>query len=255
MGSPRFGPDFLLYLSSRGGPQGLWRFKDGSETELWSGSEGGISYAPAVSRDGSHVAFVVRRNGRGVLHVLASDDNTARPLAESLDVRDTPSWSPDGKWIAVAARVGDASPLFKVPVQGGGAPVHLADGMLSDPAWSPQGSYILYLDSSQGGPTVTIRAVTPDGHPPNLPELPKVSYLGNRYRFTADGKSLVIMKGLLWSQELWICDMATGNLRQLTELGPQSMIKSFDVSPDGSKIVLERYRENSDIVLIDLPPR
>jgi hypothetical protein len=31
--------------------------------------------------------------------------------------------------------------------------------------------------------------------------------------------------------------------------------KSFDVSPDGKQILFDRYRENSDVVLIDLPPR
>jgi hypothetical protein len=28
-------------------------------------------------------------------------------------------------------------------------------------------------------------------------------------------------------------------------------VSSFDVSPDGKQILFERYRENSDIVLID----
>ena len=32
--APRFGPDYLLYLSSTGGADGLWKFKDGSATAL-----------------------------------------------------------------------------------------------------------------------------------------------------------------------------------------------------------------------------
>ena len=32
-------------------------------------------------------------------------------------------------------------------------------------------------------------------------------------------------------------------------------MRSFDVSPDGKRILFDRYRDNSDIVLIDLPPR
>jgi hypothetical protein len=32
-------------------------------------------------------------------------------------------------------------------------------------------------------------------------------------------------------------------------------MQSFDVSPDGKQIVFDRYRQNSDVVLIDLPPR
>jgi hypothetical protein len=41
----------------------------------------------------------------------------------------------------------------------------------------------------------------------------------------------------------------------LTNLGRQTVMKSFDVSPDGKQILFDRYRQNSDIVLIDLPSR
>ena len=47
--------------------------------------------------------------------------------------------------------------------------------------------------------------------------------------------------------------MQTGHQRQLTDLKPGSLIQSFDISPDGKQIVFDRLRENSDIVLIDLP--
>src|SRR5687767_15402318 len=40
--APRFGPDYLLYLSSTGGADGLWKFKDGSAAELWKPSGGGL---------------------------------------------------------------------------------------------------------------------------------------------------------------------------------------------------------------------
>jgi hypothetical protein len=44
-------------------------------------------------------------------------------------------------------------------------------------------------------------------------------------------------------------------MRQLTNLRPGYDVRSFDVSPDGKSILFDRYRENSDVVLIDLPPR
>ncbi len=50
-------------------------------------------------------------------------------------------------------------------------------------------------------------------------------------------------------------DLATQQLRQLTKLRPGFDTKSFDISLDGKQILFDRYRENSDIVLIDLPPR
>jgi len=41
---PRFGSGYLLFLSSRGGGDGLWRldFDNSSVRELWKGSDGGL---------------------------------------------------------------------------------------------------------------------------------------------------------------------------------------------------------------------
>src|SRR5262245_45002418 len=184
VGSPRFGSDYLAYLSSKGGPDGLWKYKDGSETELWRGSDGPVMAAPAVTSDGTRIAFVVRTaQGPGHLHVIASDGTDAHPLAEALDVRDTPSWSPDGKWIAVAIKEGKANPLYKVPADGG-APERLVEGsevVTSDPVWSPGGSFIVYSEST-GGAVSRLRAIDPGGKPVQMPET-WVVYTRNRYRF------------------------------------------------------------------------
>ena len=41
--------------------------------------------------------------------------------------------------------------------------------------------------------------------------------------------------------------------RQLTHLHSSAAMRTFDVTRDGRSIVFDRLRENSDIVLIDLP--
>ena len=53
-------------------------------------------------------------------------------------------------------------------------------------------------------------------------------------------------------QDFWLLDVATGAKRRLTALDPGESLHRFDVSPDGKRIVFERVRENSDIVLIEL---
>ena len=116
--------------------------------------------------------------------------------------------------------------------------------------WSRDGRFILYSEA-QGGPTLRLRGVTPDVQPFAIPEV-RVLYAGNRYRFLPDGKALVVMLGAgVNSQNFWLLDLATSHMRQLTNLRPGSLVRSFDISPDGKQILFDRDRENADIVLID----
>jgi len=63
------------------------------------------------------------------------------------------------------------------------------------------------------------------------------------------------MKGDISDKELWRVDLRTGRERQLTKLHRGFTIGDFDVSPDGREIIFDRTREESDIVLFDLPDR
>jgi hypothetical protein len=55
------------------------------------------------------------------------------------------------------------------------------------------------------------------------------------------------------SLDFWLLDFATKTPRPLTHLGNQGALRTFDVTPDGKYIVFDRSRQNSNIVLIDLP--
>ena len=62
------------------------------------------------------------------------------------------------------------------------------------------------------------------------------------------------MQGLTaTAQDFWLLDLVTKKSRPLTHLNNTATMRTFDISPDGKHIVFERLRENSDIVLIDLP--
>jgi serine/threonine protein kinase len=103
---------------------------------------------------------------------------------------------------------------------------------------------------NHGGPTYHLKGVTPEKQPFRVPEI-TVGAGGNRYRFLPDGKALALIQGHLRHQDFWLLDLATGQLRRLTNLCPGFDTRSFDVSPDGKQILFDRYRENADVVLID----
>jgi Tol biopolymer transport system component len=251
--APRFARDGnLLYLAARGGADAVWRLVGGNATEVWKASDGAIDGAVAVSPDGSRLCASVRRPARSTLYCLAATGADARPVGEPLDVRGAPSWSPDGKWIAVAARDGPGVHVYKVPVDGG-APVRLVDSVSSNPVWSPNGNVILYSGASRAR-IVPLKAVTPEGRPYPIPAI-SVDRTGDSYRFLPGGTELVVKLGGFRRQDFWSIDLASGQRRRLTALKPGESLQRFDVSPDGKRILFERVRENSDIALIVLPPR
>ena len=98
-----------------------------------------------------------------------------------------------------------------------------------------------------------MKAVTPEGKPFPFPEL-SVDRDGDSYRFTGDGKQVVVKQGGFRRQDFWLLDLATGARRQLPRLKPGESLQRFDVSPDGKRVVFERVWENSDVVLIEIPP-
>ncbi len=247
--APRFGGGSLFYLSSRDGADGLWSYRDGQALEIWKGSEGALQSAPAVSADGNRVAFALRRNGKHQMHVIAVDGTQLRPLSSDVDVRGTASWSPDGKWIVAAGSDHDGAGLFKLPADGG-SPVRMATGPFQDPVWSPRGDLIVY-GGTQVFTVMPLLAVHQDGTPAKLPEI-NVQRDGERARFLPDGTGLVYMLGTTTAgQDFWLLDLGTMRSRRLTRLSNPAAMRTFDITPDGHRIVFDRLRENSDILLID----
>jgi Tol biopolymer transport system component len=253
--APRFASDSsLLYLASPSGADGLWRLSGTSATEIIKPTDGALVGAAATSPDGKRICFAVRRGLRSTLRCSLADGSRGEVLTDSLDVRGAPSWSPDGEWIAVAAKDGQALRVFKIPSRGG-APQRLVDSVSSNPVWSPDGKFLLYSGTPRGR-SVPLQAVTPDGKPFALPFAPLlVDRVGDSYRFLRDGKHIVVKLGGFRRQDFWLIDVSNGDKRQLTRLRPGQSLLRFDVSPDGKRIVFERVQENSDIALIEVPPR
>lgn len=135
-----------------------------------------LDWAP----DGRRLAFAER----GVIKVLDVTTGNARAIAKGA----SPSWSPDGTWIAYAtARVltGRARVMIARP-DGSDARLVVAGG--AAPAWSPRGDLIAYRSSCG------INLVTPDGRDMTPPSPFKCNAIGVRGTpvWSPDGRKIAI---------------------------------------------------------------
>ena len=250
--SPRLGPSYLLYVSSKGASDGIWKLADGTATELWSAPGARIMGGPAIAADGRRIAFSIKERGRTRLYVMNADATAARVVVESLELQGAPAWAPDGQSIAVAADDDGVPRLFRVPVDGG-PPTRLVSEYAIEPAWSPDGHFLVY-SGPDIGPAFRVKAVTADGRPYPLPNL-TLTRGARRLCFLPGRRALVVLQGEIEHKNFWLIDLETGTERQLTNFGRDFAVRDFDVSPDGREIVLDRVQEDSDVVLLDRPER
>jgi Tol biopolymer transport system component len=249
--APRFGTESLFYLSDRGTGDGLWKVQDGQASQVRRGVDGAIAEPPAVSKDGQ-LAVVVRKEGKRHLSVMSADGTNARTVAASIDIdgaagQGAADWSPDGTRIVTGGRDAEGPGLFIIPLNTG-VPVRFIAGTWVNPIWSPRGDLIVYAGRSVIG-QVELHAVRPDG---TAVQLPHMLVRPGGYRFLPDGTGLVYAERIQ-SPDFWLLDLATGNRRQLARLGNHGGQRTFDITPDGKSIVFDRLRQNSNIVLIDVP--
>jgi Tol biopolymer transport system component len=250
--SPRLGPGYLLYISSKGDSDSIWKLRGELATELWSAPGTRIIGAPAVSRDGRRIAFSTRRNRQTSLHVANVDGTGTRIVTSALEFQGAPVWAPDSQSITIASASGGTPRLFNVPLDGG-VPSPLISEHSSDAAWSHDGTVLVY-SGPDVGTTFPLKAVTAGGNAASLPAL-TLTRGARHVVFMPEGRTLAVLRGEIGHKNLWLIDLATGAERQLTDFGPDFTVRDFDVSPDGRELVVEQAQQHSDVVLIDLPDR
>jgi len=250
--SPRLGPNYLLYVSATGTSESIWKLANGTAAELWSGQGARIFGGPAIAPNGQHIAFSIRQHGQTLLYVMQADGTNARVITSSLDLQGAPAWAPDGQSITSATNDNDhgVPHLCRVPLDGRSPTSFVAEYSV-DPTWARDGSFVVY-SGPDIGTTFSVKAVTADAAAHPMPPL-TLTRGARHLAFLPGGRRLVLLRGGIQHKDLWLIDLETNAERQLTNLPADFDIGDFDVSPDGHEVVLERVRELSDVVLLDLP--
>jgi Tol biopolymer transport system component len=178
---------------------------------------------------------------------MSADGTGLKRLAQSIEVMGAPAWSPDGRRLGVGGVDADGRALFIVPADGAPPTRLLAEEAIS-PIWSPD-DLIVYAGAIEAG-TAPLQAIRADGT--------KVPVTGVRarpgsYRFVPNRRAIVYIPESR-AQSFQLYDFATHSSRPVaTDLDNKlGRLRWFDITPDGTRIVFDRVRETSDVVLIEL---
>jgi dipeptidyl aminopeptidase/acylaminoacyl peptidase len=131
-------------------------------------------YDPTWAPDGSRLALVSTRGGAPEIWLRSAQEGWDRPLISVADFDrralflGTPSFSPDGRWIAFSAAMSLGEESIWVSSSNGGPAVELAEGKAlgSLPTWSPDSRWIAYAEKFVIGKSWLLRKAAVGGAEP-----------------------------------------------------------------------------------------
>lgn len=136
---PQFSPDgqFIYFTSDRSGSPQIYRMGINGDHVQRMTFFGGYNISPRIAPDGKHLAYISRRAGKFQVYLL--DLTNGQELRLSDTSRDeSPSFSPNGKYIMYATEKGRRGMLAVVSIDG-----HVRQNIsmqasdIREPAWGP----------------------------------------------------------------------------------------------------------------------
>jgi Tol biopolymer transport system component len=237
-GEPRFLPDGRLFFT--GPDQFMWRINADGSGRLRLAN----ALYKAVASDGRSMVFA-QLDRDGVSQIYRADTDVRSTVQLTYGPASTkPEITPDGKWVVYVTAADGA--LWKVPA-GGGEPVPLAPGVVSDPAVSPDGQSIA-VRWREGSRWVPALVSINGGGVSRRMEPPRGTSLWH-VRFSRDGAALDLALTDDRAGNVWRLPLDGGPATQLTHFVTDEL-PSFDWSWDGQLLATVRGGWRNDIVLL-----
>ncbi len=242
-------PDGRVVYDRRGGrgETNIWVMEpDGSNARQLTVSAGLINQAPRVSLDGRYIVFLSDRSGYLQIWRMDIDGNNPKPLTNTaLDILWSSSLdcTPDGKWVLFPKSEPEWG-IWKVPIEGGEAVRLNTTPSAFYPAVSPDGRTLAYSYQDLSGKNV-VEVVPLEGSAPAK----QFDIATSTIRWMPDGRAFLYIRNKRGVSNIWSQPISGELPRQITHFNDE-VIRSFDLSREGKRLVMNRGSANRDVVLI-----
>ena len=163
MSPPAWSPDgrWIMYSYLVGDVDQIFiAAADGSSPPRRVGDPDTINWAPLFSPDGTRILYFVDKDRVKVMNTDGSDDRTLNSSAFS-EVHSA-TWHPDGQQVVVSAGTTGMFDLWILSIDGPERHLGVPDRAEVGPSWSPDGSRLVYLTTTEGT-SYTLMLADPDG--------------------------------------------------------------------------------------------
>lgn len=153
--SPSISPSGQLAFSSAISNDGSMEIYvsalDGSNPRRLTRTQKGINISPRWNpRTGREIAFISNRGGSPQIYVMDASGANQRPLIARGGHADSPSWSPDGRYIAFTYGGAGSFQVFVADVASGQLLQLTSQGRNESPTWSPDARHIVFQSNRSG---------------------------------------------------------------------------------------------------------
>jgi Tol biopolymer transport system component len=236
----------LIYGSRASGNADLWLMDPDGKNQKQLTVDNTLEGQPTVSADGRFIAFLSNRAGTYNIWRMNADGTHLQQLTNG-PWENTPSFSPDGKWVVYNGVYEEKPVLWKVPAEGG-PPIRLTDDVSLRPAVSPDGKMVAHLHLDEQSQRMKLAVVPMEGQP-DIKMFDTTIAEPHIVNWSPDGRMVTFVSTHDGISNIWGQPLDGSPSKPLTNFKSDNIFR-FAWSPDGKKLACERGFYINDVVLI-----